>query len=477
MTSTTRSRSAARQPTAVDERSVGDLLLDADLTARDLLWDTAGELARSRTIGWERVVDAAAGLWAAIPDRSGDPTMSRVRTLAESRNQRHAAWLAETEPDVHLVQVRDNLRRATELVAGRRHPTAPLSEPGHLDSEAARTRIMHTVYVTAHATASAVDSYRRALRWEVGRHGRFPAGESLEAAGQVSDRLRRTEYLAANYLHTRWPNALHGQHHEQPDATRLSTAVAQWRVKAGRALAGEPVATNLVLVARVERELAITTLVITNAATRLGKVHDPDSHLLLAGLGQLQKAWAAVDQDMNPLVDRRTRADPDLLHAAHGLRSATREITHDGAGLATASTMDARTDLASTTHELHRSLPGAWDITQAVRESTQDPDLIVRAGGAYALVCRGRDGLSPTGVVIDAADVVYNRPIPLPDPARTELLSNLDRVAHAATTAAALTLPRPQARAEPSTGTRIDGQTHERRDSMRPPLPAPGHDR
>ena len=60
-------------PDDVDARSVGELLLDTDVTSRAALWNPAADLATARARTWGEVVEAAAQLWSAMPDRSRRP--------------------------------------------------------------------------------------------------------------------------------------------------------------------------------------------------------------------------------------------------------------------------------------------------------------------------------------------------------------------------------------------------------------------
>ena len=51
-----------------DERSVGELLLDADFTTRQVLMDVTGQDAPAMLRTWGEVVQSASELWATLPE-------------------------------------------------------------------------------------------------------------------------------------------------------------------------------------------------------------------------------------------------------------------------------------------------------------------------------------------------------------------------------------------------------------------------
>lgn len=79
-------------PNVGDPRSVGELLRDVDLQARQLLLDVTGDDAAGLLRGWPLVVDASAQLWHALPGQPTDPTrredhdrpMTRLSVLSEA---------------------------------------------------------------------------------------------------------------------------------------------------------------------------------------------------------------------------------------------------------------------------------------------------------------------------------------------------------------------------------------------------------
>lgn len=182
MTAMPGSSHAAGSPEPDDERTVGDLLLDADTAARELLWDAPPDTAKAKARSWGEVVEAAADLWSSFPDRTGNPSMERIHklTLGMHRTQQRTGWPGAGEGDPRLERVVENLSRATEMISARRHPTAPLSEPGHLDSEAARIRLMHVVYVASHGVGQALWQYNRDMRRVLDAKQRLNPGQSAD---------------------------------------------------------------------------------------------------------------------------------------------------------------------------------------------------------------------------------------------------------------------------------------------------------
>ena len=208
----------------VDGRSVGELLLDADLTARASLWDPSPEQAKDRARSWGEVAEAAADLWASIPDPSADPSMGRIAELARGLHRTHlrAGWPGPGPGDPHLESIATSLARAAELVQARRHPTAPLSREGNLDADGARTRIMHTLYVATHGAGVALRNPLADLQRRLDARQAIPAGDSLQHARDTMRRLDSAERLAGTYLHGRWPAALAGEHRDHPEQARVA---------------------------------------------------------------------------------------------------------------------------------------------------------------------------------------------------------------------------------------------------------------
>ena len=234
----------------VDERSVGELLMHADLTCRQVLADPDAGNARALMRTWGEMVEASVDLWNRIPGDQKDPVMSRIGAAATAlhRSQIKAGWPGAGDTDDRLSHAGDTLCRAAELVASRRPTFTPVSGVVSADVDAARTRLMHTLYVGTHGVGVALRDYMTKAGGHLDSKQRLPPGESLKQARHAFQRLGAVEDLARGYLNVRWPAALCGEYRDPPSSTRIDRALAQWDVQAHRSLAGTPTTANLLLV-------------------------------------------------------------------------------------------------------------------------------------------------------------------------------------------------------------------------------------
>lgn len=455
-----------------DRRTVGELLLDADITSRDALWDNDPDLAKARVRTWGEVLEAAAELWLAIPDRTDDPTMRRIQSLSDGlhRTHRQSTWPGPGEGDAHLEPIATSLARAAELVSARRHPTAPLSAAGHFDSEAARARLMHVVYVCAHGVGASVDQYAQGLQRAVDLRKRIGPGDSLQQARAAKERIGAVENLAGSYLQSRWPLALMGEHRPRPEIGRLEQALARWDVQAHRTMAGPPTVANVLRVAQVQKDISKVTEVVGSVAASRHLI-DPDQHenRIRPAMVGLQEAWGRVAADLEPMLGRQRRFDPELLAAASEVHAALREITHQHAGYATPDAIAERVDLVATVDSLHRGLASTVDLAHVVREVLEDPDFTVSARGAQALV-----GTADFGLVVNVHDVSHHRDISIPHPVRAALAADVDQVIGAGVAADSAGAALQATRIHLSGPATVSGRQHEDRTPPAGPASSPG---
>lgn len=460
-----------------DVRTVADLLLDAEIAARELLWDAPPDTAKAKARSWGEVIEAAAELWSSFPDRTGNPSMDRIDKLTAGmhRTQQRTGWPGAGDGDPHLDRVVEDLSHATEIVSSRRHPTAPLSEPGHLDSEAARTRIMHVVYVACHGVGQALWQYNRDLRRVLNAKHRLTEGQSADQSHNLLVRVGVAEQLAASYLQGRWPAGLSGQHREPVEPARLEWAVPRWDVHARRTLAGAPTAADVLFAVVVERDLTVNGGRILASAAHLGAI-DAEQHAqrLQPALGALDEAWARLGSDLGHLTGRSHRVDRDLKNAGGELRASLREITADLGAHAEPATMAERADVRSASLEVHRGMVAAVDLGYVLRDVVTDPLLTAPARGVQA-ACLLLADEPDTAAWVDAGDAYANRSVPLPDALRESLAERSDGVVDAALRVDSAGTFLGVSRQTSPARRPVDGRFHEERSIGLPPAPDMGY--
>lgn len=482
-----------------DVRTVGEMLQDVDFLARRLLFDVTGDEAAQLIRGWPGVVAAADQLWDAMPRRSsaavdllrnaisrsgsaaaaepGSQAMDRLRAVTDGMAQslETARWPADVGQDDRLAQIAATLGRAAVLVQRYGHEVDMSRPHARRDLDAAQTRIMHSLYASAHAIGVALHQRRRdhgddaAAAGEPDRQGRRPDG--LQGWLQ---RIARCETIAGDYVHGRYPQALTGEAAPaMDDPTRLQRALVTWDIQAHRTLARDPAPAHLVQAIHTQEVICATAVVLIDAADRAGTLPSPSSvDRLLPTIEHAGRAWSSLASRWADLVPPGARRDPALGRAAGEVRAACRELSHDKNTLASPDTIASRPGLPRAVTALLESLEAAPELAQVVGEHAKNPDL---TGPARALSRRAHNdveaaaALSPdtdTDVVwVSPRDVLANRLVPLPRPVADGLRSASDSAlaACAAAAAPAALMSGPSGTASPQRG--LQGR--------RPPAPLP----
>ena len=200
-----------------DARSVGELLLESDLAARRLLVDAeqleVGELAAS----WSSLLRAAEELVEVLPRRAGapdrespsialDPSLGRLRAVTGrlERLQVEHRWLSSSPPSAEVAAVAANFGRARELVLQYHQARSVTAADVLADAAAARARVMHTLYVTAHAVTLA--ARHAVLEKSVGsRHRPSWRDRELGSLRSIQTLAESMEQLAGEEVHRTYP--------------------------------------------------------------------------------------------------------------------------------------------------------------------------------------------------------------------------------------------------------------------------------
>ena len=430
-----------------DGRSVGELLLDADYLARQLLMDVSGDHAAGMLRTWGQVVDEAATLWATIPGlepHSPNPmpqlvsVTDHLNTSVDASPASTQRWPGPGPADARLTEIAATFTRAAALV-DRHGREVPHRRPEIRDDiTAARTHILHTLYVTAHGVGVALHEHGRDLQ-RASRSTPRPLPLSrryspyaVAGTGGWIKRITACENTAGRYLGNRFSQAVQGEILPPPDEPgRLSQALATWDIQAHRALTDASTAANLVLVSRTQALIAGAAAVLGDAAAQTGQLLDERSRgRVLTALEASGNAWTQLASRWSDLAAPGARLDPQLAKAAGEVRAAFRELTHDKATLATTDVIAARTDLGPITHTLRGALIDAVDIADLAKLAAETPGL---TGPARALSIRAHDDTERAiarrerpdhdVVWVTPQDVMANRLIPIPQPAAQGLLN------------------------------------------------------
>lgn len=303
-------------------------------------------------------------------------------------------------------------------------PAATMGDARRLDADAARLRIIQTVYVAAHGVSLAVR--------EAAANGAPLSG--LRAVGRHVDAIER---VTGSYVQ-RHAAAFAGEHTMRPEAGTLAEALAQWNLTAHRALESDQVSTaDVVGVARSNAALMLSTSVIIAAAGQAGLVNEVDRVTRISpGLETSVTAWMALAQGWqnSRLATSNPRASLDTLAAGNQLHQALHDITRDGSGWASPALIASRTDLAPTVKDLAHAATGVADIASRY---VSLPGELARAGQltlparhlvelenrAYAR--RFADKVSTPELPVASSDLTQNRSVP-PTP---RLLAQLEALA------------------------------------------------
>jgi len=269
-----------------DERSVGELLLDADFTTRQVLMDVTGEIAPAMLRTWGEVVQSASELWATLPQPAGGTTstidgatMARLESMSQGmhRTQVRRGWPGDGPGDERLLHVAETFTRAADLIGRRGAHIRPTDPAVRTDLDAARMRIMHTLYLGAHGVGVAAGQHVRDVELSTrGKSSRESRG--VQRGQDAINRLAAFEQLAGAYVGNRFAGAAQGEQVRGPNGTdRLQQALIGWDIQAHRTLATTPMAANLLLASRTQAGVATAAAAILHAGARTGHV-DPQAY-------------------------------------------------------------------------------------------------------------------------------------------------------------------------------------------------------
>ena len=436
-----------------DQRSVGELLLDADFTTRQLLMDVTGQDAPAMLRTWGEVVQSASELWATLPQSfrgTTSPidgvTIARLESMSQlmHRDQVRRGWPGDGPPDERLLHVAETLIRAADLIDRRGGHIGPTDPAVRADLDAARMRIMHTLYVGAHSVGVAAGQHVRDVELATSRGKSDRESRAVPRGRDAISRLAAFEQLAGAYVGNQFARAAQGEHVHGPHGTeRLQQALIGWDIQAHRTLAATPTPANLLLASRTQAGIATAAAAILHAGARTGHV-DPHAyeHRLEPTIDATQQAWTHVATRWAEMTSPASRTDLDLVHAAGEVRAAVREVAHDKTTWARPEVMAGRVDLGEAAQHLQQALSTAVDVACVIRDvAAQDANL---TGPARAMSHRANADIDRTAdcghrgkdvVWVSSGDVFANRTVTIPEPVRAGLVDAADTLVQRASSA------------------------------------------
>jgi hypothetical protein len=447
--------------TRKDTRTVGEMLHDADHLARQLLMDVTGDDAGPLLRSWPALVNAASQLWETLPGRRRDPDerdlpmqrlVATTSTFADFLTRPHSLP-GNGSSHTGVDQISETLRTAGALIARFGAEVPAHQTRTARDIEATRARVMHTLYVTAHANTVALNTHGRELVRESRGQGRPIPLSGIHTAYAVppivawTQRAARCENLAHNYLAGQFVTAAHGEaRRSADDHDRIPRALARWDIQAHRTLAQEPSPANLVLITHSQSLIAGASLVLLDAV-ELAPSHDVEEapHLERArpAIANAAASWSQLGSRWHDLAKPSDRLDPALAQAAAEVRAAYRELTHDVTTQASPEDIATRPGLGRGVAASLDALAAASELAHGVAEQADRNDL---TGPARALSHRAHNdveaghataGPDSDQVWVSPADIIAKHLVPLPPPVAEGLLRVSSEVTHAATTASA----------------------------------------
>ncbi|MBM6402157.1 hypothetical protein [Phycicoccus sonneratiae] len=429
-----------------ERRSVGELLEDTDLTARRLLLDPDDLDTAAMIRVWPELVQAANELLASLPSRGPhaipgveatptrtDPLAERLHLMATALNDnlRGRAWPGDGPADERLLDMTGNLVHTHDLIDRRLRDTTRPSTAMLTDAAAARTRVLHALYVTAHAITLATGAEIRDLQTNGRALQRRSGVHKLTALKLMAARIDTFEQVAGAEVYQAFPKALVGNRRDEA-APGLRMAFAAWEVETHRAMVHEPTMANIFEVSRVQASTIALTHLLFDAAGGCGAI-DAGAYRanLQPVLAAAESAWGAlhfVARDLTSMAPRLVARDLRL--AGTQLVHALTQLALDGTSVATQTLLSERIASNHLLATLVSALESHRDSAQVLMDAVLDPRLGIKADAAQRvladLASGNREALSPQEPWIDPRDIALGRQVPLPAPVRGALIRHVE---------------------------------------------------
>ena len=441
-----------------DHRSVGELLLECDLTARRMLIDPDVLDPAAMVRVWPEVVQAAHELLEALPTQvspapsihgpqlgARDLTGERLHLMATALHLKlsQGVWPGVGPVDHHFLSIADNLVRAHDLIDQQLRRTRTTPPDVLADAAAARTRVLHALYVGSHAIQLAARARIRDLQVGQGPKGARHRDGELGALRFVQDRTAAFEKVAGVEVYRLYPAATVGERRDPPAVDRLSTALASWDVETHRALAREPSMANLCELTHVQTSTLALSRVLLNAAVARDVVDQaPVREYVEPRLAAAQRAWGELHGTLRQLTKHAHRSvNRDLRLAGSELVLAFTDLVFDGTTVADPATIALRVDLGRTVSTLAGAMDAPHQASLLLLDAALDPRSRIDPNAAQHLISQRAAAAgkvtSSDHCWIDPRDLAAHRDISPPAPIRGLISAQVETVRATSRTLAA----------------------------------------
>ncbi len=410
-----------------DIRSVGELLLDADYTARLVLFHPGADHAIARVRRFPELVYAGHRLWHALPGEKA-PQMDQIRrhALGLAITGRQAAWLHGRHHDEHLDLITATFTRAADLVRRHGHEVDLSRDDVVADLQAARMRVMHTVYLTAHAVTVSVTNHGR--RWDEQDTPQTLQTRHRDAA-RVAAVAGLCELAANDYIDGGYVRILHGEHADPPqDLTRLVRAADLLHHQTRAALTGpDPQPGDL-------HTIAVAHAALFHVSATLLTAGSPDSRPagLPTAVAEAGAAWEHHARQWRPLLRPDVPIAAPVRAAAAEIRAAIHDLTITGAGYAGDPQIRDRIDPRQARVDLRPVWDQAAGVADQLHTIARDARLLMPSRSLTPDQRRTENDDPTHGAALSPRDLLLNRPVPIPSQIRDALTGGA-RTALAAT--------------------------------------------
>jgi len=392
---------------ARDQRSVGELLLDADITARSMMADLDTQQVPGMLRAWPGTVRAAGAFWDALPTDANwqpgrqhipdPPLRSHLRQLtAQTAALEHAfhsdfsgheirePWPLPGDPDERLTRITEDLQQAATMVtrnSARIIRSGTWTPRQTADLQAACTRVMHTLYVCAHAVATTCEDFAAEEQRRIGDKPNIN-GKDLKPgarASRMGDRLRQIERIAEPGVHGQ--TSRHAQRHDDSPGglDRLRHAVSEWGTATARLGEDDLTTGRMRWVSRVDGAVTAATAMLSQAGQATGEFSEDLVEPLMAGLQASHRQWAGIERTAGQITDMSDVPPPEEVHAGNELLAALRELTWDGTAQASPTTLSERVDLTQAVGVLRVSLGHATFHAQDLQHAAASRRVLAHA--------------------------------------------------------------------------------------------------